>query len=282
MTAYWLTFLQLVNMKALFYTWNIIYQITPFHRNAIFLGPYRFSAVWTGSKSGDIWHLERSQSLDCVNNRTRSELNGQDDIKFLPNWLLLHISVALAAFLSLFQARRIMTFTLKTQCNISPRAPLGDIELLALAIVISLLLSNNSVQQWARLFLYTGCRRRDTHPRTCASTGKRRCCLSRAREKKRAAFAGTNVSAWNNQSGKEENSTPEQAEHKVNVEVLGEQTACLIVWLMRLKRRPSAEQHNSSGRKCHLENAPACLFKGQAGERKQTRCDDVNTFGTYS
>jgi len=49
------------------------------------------------------------------------------------------------------------------------------------------------------------------------------------REKKRPAFAGTNVSARNNQSGKEENSTPEQAEHKVNVEVLGEQTACLIV-----------------------------------------------------
>jgi len=84
------------------------------------------------------------------------------------------------------------------------------------------------------------------------------------REKKRPAFAGTNVSARNNQSGKEENSTPEQAEHKVNVEVLGEQTACLIVWLMRLKRRPSAAQHNSSGCKCHLENAPGCLFKGQA------------------
>jgi hypothetical protein len=58
---------------------------------------------------------------------------------------------------------------------------------------------------------------------------KRRCWARAEREKERPAFAGTNVSARNNQSGKEENSTPEQAEHKVNVEVLGEQTACLIV-----------------------------------------------------
>lgn len=224
---------------------------------------YHFSAVWTGSKSGDIWQLERSQWLDCVNNRTRSELSGQGDIKFLPNWLLLHISSGPRSFSLAFQARRIMTFTLKTQCNISPRTPGRRywITRRSRHCRITLLLSNKSVQQWA---LYI--RRRNTHPCTCASTGKEALLgESGERESERPAFAGTNVSARNNQSGKEENSTPEQAEHKVNVEVLGEQTACLIVWLMRFKRRPSAAQHNSSGCKCHLENAPGCLFKGQAG-----------------
>jgi len=44
---------------------------------------------------------------------------------------------------------------------------------------------------------------------------------------KQSTFA--EMSTRNNQSGKEENSTPAQTEHKVNVEVLGEQTACLIV-----------------------------------------------------
>lgn len=114
-------------------------------------GKIAFLQFGQGPKERQLAARRKSQSLDCVNNRTRSERIDQGDIKFLPNWLPLHISGPYSSFPLIFPSAT--NYDVHPQNTISPCTPGGDIELLSLALsyryYFLIKVSNNELSLWA-------------------------------------------------------------------------------------------------------------------------------------